>query len=101
MFEPGLDELCQRYPEHYDYLQEIIYVRPAQGLHGYYVMERVSPAEEVILEICPSEQRALEVREHQIWDNLRCFDHRSLCRMPGRWSATSSLGFTLKHAAQT
>jgi hypothetical protein len=101
MIEPSLDELCQQYPEQYEYLQEIIYVRPARGLHGYYVMERVSPDEEVILEICPSEQRALEVREHQVWDNLRCFDYRSLYRVPGRWSATSSLSLTFKYAART
>lgn len=99
MSESTLTELSYRYPEHYRHLRELIYVVPARGLPGFYVVEKTAPDEEVILEICQCEQRALQERDNQILHDMRCFDQRQFHRYnePGRWRATAHLGLALKH----
>lgn len=101
MSDLSLNELIQKHPERYTQLEELIYIQAARGLDGFYVMEKISNEEEVILEIAPSEQGAREIRNTQIFDELRRFDtlYYQQCDPSLRWRATASLEFALKKAA--
>lgn len=97
MFESNLHELSQRYPEQYRQFQDTIYVKPSEGLEWFYVMENISPVEDVILEICHSEHVATQERDRHILHEMLLFDHRQPRRQTParRWSATANLVVTV------